>query len=194
MNDTSALVRHFLARLLRPARFAAAALLLIAAPVALADEGDHALGSSTNVPKRALQELIGRGGHAQHSQGSVYVTIHQASLYGENTVYRPFCSPTIYVINSAQETVGEFIFAIHYKGVDRKPAGSTITRLSLLKTGKQETDYFHSSVKVNSCRGIVGDLEIIQCVYLDGTDCSDDVRALPGAIQLQLAAKIKEKK
>jgi hypothetical protein len=170
---------------------AAMALLLAAVTPVAADRIEHPLGSSAGVSGKALQELMNK----PRPRGEIYVSIPAAVVYGENTVYRPFCSPSIKVINSAHETVDEMIFGVRYSGPGHAAAGSTVTRLVQLKAGTAETQTFFSTLGAASCGGLSGELEVIRCVYHDGEDCKGDVRAIAhGAVSLQLPRAVKEKK
>jgi hypothetical protein len=174
--------------------FSAGLLLAGTGPVAAAgdeNESEHALGSASNVARRPLQELVGK----PRAKGQVFVSIPQASMYGVNTAYQPFCSPFINVVNSSNETVEELILGIRYLTAERKDVGSTLSRFFRLKTGKRETEFFFSSVKASNCVGLVGEVEVVRCVYQNGDECTDDVRALAfGAVRLQLIEASKGKK
>lgn len=177
------------ARVLRTV--AALAMLLAAVTPAAADRVEHPLGSSAGVADQALQELMNK----PRPRGEIYVAIPAAVVYAENTVYKPYCSPSIKVVNSAHETVDEMIFGIRYFAPDRAVVGSTVTRLVQLKVSSEQTQAFHSSLAVASCSGLSGELEVIRCVYHDGEDCKVDVRAVAhGAMSLQQPPSGKEKK
>jgi len=146
-------------------------------------EAESELGAAAEVPKQPLQELVKK----KRPRGQIHVTIPQARVFGDGLPYRPYCSPQIRAINSSDKTVEELIIGVRYYGKENKEVGSTVTRFFRIKVGKDETHYFYSSVNVNYCEGLTGELEIIRCVYDSGDTCVSDVRTvLYGAIPLHI--------
>lgn len=156
-------------------------------------ESGPSLGHSAVVPIKPLQELV----RAKRPKGEIFVAIPQALIFGMdgNSRTRAYCSPQIRAINSSDKTVEELIIGIRYKGPDSKYVGSTNTRFFLLKVGNQDTFYFYSSINAKYCEGLEGDVNIVRCVYEDGSDCRDDVRPISyGAIPLRSIIEVQGEK
>lgn len=165
--------------------------VLLSMPLQAQTSSGHELGSSAEVARQPLQELIQR----KRAKGQIYVTVPQARVYGEGSGYRPYCSPQIRAINASHKTVEEMLAGIRYKGPNGKYVGSTITRFFRVKVGKQETHYFYSTINADNCHGLTGELEIVRCVYENGVDCTDDVRAVAyGAVPMEIVEKNKGSK
>jgi len=164
----------------------APALLLGAAP-ALAQDAAHRIGGASFINRGPLQELLQK---RPAPGGSIFVAIPQMSRRGDNTVYRPFCIPRITVVNSSPETVEELIVGVRYTDSGAKPVGSTVSRFMRLKSLREDDDEsYHDHLKAANCDDLVGEVEVLRCVYDSGQDCSGNVRALGyGAVRLQLAA------
>lgn len=159
-------------------------LLLFFFCVPVPAKAENALGASATVAKQPLQELV----RHKRPPGQIHVTIPQARVFGDGNPYRPYCSPQIRAINSSNKTVEELVVGIHYYGRENKDVGSTVTRFFRIKVGQDETHYFYSSVGINYCDGLTGDLEVIRCVYDNGEACVNDVRTvLYGAIPLRIS-------
>ena len=166
------------------------AALLWQPSAAMAQSG-HDLGAASDVTPRPLQELVRK----KREKGLIYVTIPQAREYGEGSGYRAYCSPQIRAINTSHKTVQDMIVGIRYLARGRKDVGSTVTRFSRVKVGKQETHYFYSTIDAGHCHGLTGEMEIIRCVYDNGVDCTEDVRTVAyGAVPMVIVGKNKESK
>lgn len=160
-------------------------------PLAATAQSGQDLGSASEVTPRPLQELVRK----KREKGLIYVTIPQAREYGEGSGYRAYCSPQIRAINTSYKTVQDMIVGIRYKSSNKKDVGSTVTRFSKVKVGKQETHYFYSTIDAGNCHGLTGELEIIRCVYDNGEGCADDVRTVAyGAVPMVITGKNKESK
>ena len=143
---------------------------------------ETALGSSAEIAKQPLQELVLK----KRVRGQIYVTIPQARVFGAGGPYRAYCSPQIRAINSSHKTIEELVTGVDYTGRDNKAVGSTVTRFFRVKVGHDETHYFYSSINADYCEGLMGKMQVIRCVYENGVDCKEDVRVLPyGAIPLR---------
>ena len=172
----------------RPAAALLSVLLGLAAGPAAAEEyTGHRLGASSQVVRKALQEMLHQ---PSRSRGQIYLAVPEASIMGLQTAYKPFCLPRVQIINSSNETVGELIFGIRYGIPGNGTAGSTITRISRLEVGREFFDEaFAETLRADTCHGMMGEVEIVRCVYQDGGDCTADVRPLAhGAVPLQLTA------
>lgn len=164
-----------------------ATLLALGAPALQAEEyTGHRLGASSHVAIRALQELLRRD--TQPHRGEIFLAIPEAMVLGHRTAYQAFCMPRIQIINSASETVGELIFGVRYEHGGGS-IGSTVTRVARLEAGREVFDEaFHESLRVDSCQGLTGSVEVVRCVYVDGHDCTADVRPLAfGTVPLRPA-------
>lgn len=160
-------------------------LLLMACPAAHAESATE-LGSSAEIARQPLQELVRK----KRARGLLYVTIPQARVYGEGSGYRAYCSPQIRAINSSHKTIEEMMVGIRYRGPNGKDVGSTVTRFFRVKVGRQETHYFYSTINADNCHGLTGEMEVVRCVYENGIDCTDDVRTVAyGAVPLQIINK-----
>lgn len=149
------------------------------------------------IQSRPLQELVHRlrALREMRNDSEIYVTIPQARVYGEGSGYRPYCSPQIRAINNSHRTVEDLIVGIRYKTPDNRSAGSTITRFSWVKVSKDETHYFYNTLNADHCLGLTGEMEIIRCMYDNGTDCAQDVRTVEyGAVPMKIIQKDKEGK
>ncbi|MDH0772683.1 hypothetical protein N5C96_04655 [Delftia tsuruhatensis] len=149
----------------------------------------HRLGSSNHVIEEPLQELVKR----RRPKGQIYVSIPQALviLANDGMNRRSVCSPQIQVNNSSNQTMEELVAGIRYrKQGNDKSAGSTIARFYVLKVGKQDLTHLSNAIDVGNCDNLTGELEVIECTYSNGADCSADVRALAyGAIPLKIIDK-----
>ena len=150
------------------------------------------------IQSRPLQELIQRMRTLRElrTEKLIYVTIARALVYGDESSGSPsYCSPQIRAINTAARTVENLLIGIRYKGRDNKDVGSTITRFSWVKVSTEETHYFYDSVNSSYCQGLTGEMEVIHCVYDNGRDCTNDVRAVNyGTVPLKMLEKNKEGK
>ena len=152
---------------------------------------ENELGTTAQVARQPLQELVRK----KRPKGQIYVTIPQARVFGEGSGYRAYCSPQIRAINASDKTVEELITGINYVAPNGKMVGSTVTRFFRVKVGKQETHYFYSTLEANYCNGLSGEMEIVRCIYENGADCTDDVRAVAyGAVPMKLTEKNKGNK
>lgn len=166
--------------------FALCGCLTGAAPApAWASDAASTLHGS-RVQPLALQELL----KYNRPSGPLYVSIPQAGTFGVNTAYAAFCSPSITLVNTSIETVDELIVGIRY--FDRSRAGvvlaSTITRFLRVRPGRDSVDFFTDAIRLPTCSGLQGELEVVRCYYTDGRNCAGDVRPLGyGAIPLSAA-------
>lgn len=165
---------------------------LLCQPMTVTAQSGHEIGAASALPLRPLQELI-RKRRKMHRNGLLYVTIAQARVYGEGTGYRAYCSPQIRAINTSYKTVEDLIIGIRYKTSDNKNTGSTVTRFSWVKAGKEDTHYFYSTIDADHCSGLIGEMEVLLCKYDNGEDCIKDVRTVDyGVVPLKIMEKNKE--
>lgn len=160
-------------------------LLSAALGSSAASEGDHSLGGLLVQP-RPLQDML----KDTRPSGPLYIAIPQAATYGLNTAYTSFCSPSVTLTNTSVETVDELIVGIRYFNRSRSggAVGSTVTRFVKVRPRRDSVDFFTDALRLPSCDGLQGELEVLRCQYSTGSSCAGDVRPLGyGAIPLTLA-------
>jgi hypothetical protein len=147
-------------------------------------EGGREFHNSVGGKHVPLQELVRK----RRPRGPVQVAVPTAYTYGLGgpASAGSYCSPTIRMSNSSAHTVEELVVGIEYRHQSSgKAAGSTVTRMTNLDVGEQDTQYFHR-LGVRECDGLTGELTVVRCVYAHGVDCTADVVAVGfGAVPLQ---------
>lgn len=162
----------------------ALASALLAPPPRAAHAQENPLGATAAVEARPLQELV----RDERAPGPLFLSIPFAEVFGGTHGYTAYCSPHIRSTNGSNRTVQEMLAGVRYRDRDGRPVGSTITRFFLLRIGAEDTHYF-ANIDATDCNGLSAELEVLRCVYEDGSSCVDDVVASGyGAIPLALAA------
>jgi hypothetical protein len=176
----------FLARVAMTTLTFAAALLAPGPHTLYAQE--NPLGATAAVEARPLQELV----RNERPPGLIYISIPFAEVFGGAHGYAPYCSPQIRTANASNRTVREMLTGIRYRDRSGGRLGSTVTRVFLLRVDAEENHFF-ANVNVNDCNGLTAEVEVIRCMYEDGTPCAADVVAVGyGAIPLAIAAAPEE--
>ena len=148
-----------------------------------ADTKNELADEAANPP--TLQELLTK----KRSKGPIFVAIPIAYRYGIGGVDESYCSPSIRATNSSNAVIEELIIGIDYVTTAGKAAGATITRYASIKVGRQDTHFFYQ-LAVSDCKGVLGYVSIVRCVYSTGEDCSSEVQAVSfGTIPLRLKSR-----
>ncbi|TCW87402.1 hypothetical protein C5O80_05690 [Burkholderia sp. SRS-46] len=164
--------------------WAALAVGLAGAPVAVAQDDINPLGTVAYVPNEPLQELL----KARRPKGPIFLSIPRAfAITPAGPGAKIACVPQILATNASNETLGLLMVGIRYRKPDGKEAGSTLSRFDFVKIGKEEINRFANPLAADACTGITGSVEVIRCTYDTGDSCLHDVTAIGfGAIPLKI--------